>query len=84
FPNDPLTYWLLARVYEKLNDVSKADWFWRKVFICSPILPLGWHLLYDPCVRTLDLEGLTICERRESNLGIVIDNIKDEIRWFIK
>ncbi|MCX8064856.1 MAG: hypothetical protein N3G21_06750, partial [Candidatus Hydrogenedentes bacterium] len=46
FPNDPLTYWLLARVYEKLNDVSKADWFWRKVFICSPILPLGWHLLY--------------------------------------
>lgn len=84
FPNDPLPYWFLANLSEKSGDKNEADEYWRKVFICSPILPLGWHILYEPAVITLDPHTLSLAEKREKELDIITENIEDQIRWFLK
>ncbi len=74
-PEDPLPYWFLAKAYDNLSNTTQADFFWRGVFNLEPILPIGWHLSYEPAVITLDRDALTLARQREDRLGIVTDEL---------
>ncbi len=75
YPYDPLPLWFIAKAYDSLDETSRADFFWRNVFMSAPILPLGWHPSYESAVVTLDNNALSFAKRREEKLGIINDDL---------
>ena len=78
-PDEILFWWFLACTYDKLEQTQTADFCWDMLFHLQPVLPLGWHFIYQPAAITLEKQKTEDAFHRAQSLGILTDHLKNYI-----
>ncbi len=79
YSEEPLFWWFHGNTYDKLGKTETADWSWSQLFHLQPLLPLGWHFIYQPSTITCDRTAFDNAIHRAEKLQIITEHLQKDI-----